>query len=212
MNTILNEIRNRTKYVLAGAAIVATVKLVKYGYELYQDRTSDYLEYNKLGNSLAMDHLIEDGQANLLTPGVVSTDLLASLIPSVEGLTINTSSSGNIVRDGMELEQTPVKEKRHRRIGTHKKRSYASDVIAECRVRFGCPINNPANRLAVRRFAMNLMYAHGLRPTHVCRIIDDVVEMIFVESDELIASRKLRPTLFGRIRAFFEGANPTQSN
>jgi len=205
------------KYALAGAAIVAIARQAYIvGKAIYHDRTSDYLKYNKLGDSLAMDNLTEE--TNVATPTPVptpstptSTSPLSEDIVDSFHVTASTPSTGNIVRNGMELEVTPVKEKRHRRIGTHKKHAYASDVIAECRVRFGCPSNNPANRLAVRRYAMNLMYSHGLRPTHVCRVIDDIVEMIFHESDELKRSRRLRTSWFGRVFAFF-GFNPSQSS
>lgn len=210
----IKQLRTCAKYALAGAAVVAIAKSAyKLGCAVYNDRSADYDLYNKLGDGLAMDHLIEDGQANLLNPEDVSSSALVSSIPSVEGITVVAvpNTSKNVIRDGMELEMTPVKEKRHRRIGTHRKHSYASDVIAECRVRFGCPSNNPANRLAVRRFAMNVMYSHGLRPTHVCAVIDDIVEMVFKESDQLIASRRLSKTIWGRIRALW-GPSPQQSN
>jgi len=205
------------KYALAGAAIVAIARQAFIvGKAIYHDRTSDYLRYNKLGNGLAMDNLSDDILAT--TPITSPTPLLFGTIQSTNlvvaaptSVTVSTPSTGNYIRNGMEIEMTPVKEKRHRRIGTHKKHNYASDVIAECRVRFGCPINNPANRMAVRRYSMNLMYAHGLRPTHVCRVIDDIVEMVFHESDELKRSRRLRTSWFGRVFAFL-GINPSQSS
>lgn len=200
MTNLVN--RDCAKYALAGAALVALARqTIKAGIAMYFDRTHEYIKYNKLGESLAMDHLVEDGQVNLLHPSEL-VDFSAQ-IPDVTSLVVSTpNSSPSLVRDGMELEMTPIKEKRHRRIGTHKRYSYASDVIAECRVRFGCPSNNPANRLAVRRFAVNVMYTHGCRVTHVAKIIDDIVEMVFQESDELRASKRLRPSWFGRILSY----------
>ncbi len=62
------------------------------------------------------------------------------------------------------------------------RRLYVSAVVAECKNRFGRPERTTANRLAVRKFALDRMTSHGLRPTHVHQALPMVVELTFCES------------------------------
>jgi hypothetical protein len=199
----INTLKRFARYALTGAA-VATSAYCAYRLReaILSDRSDEFDDFNSLGDDLAMDHLVEDNQVALSMRNNVERVELLSIVPDI------SSCVNNVVRDGMELELTPVKEKRHRRIGTHKRVTYTSTVVAECRVRFGLPIDNAVNRMAVRRYASNLMYTHGLRPTHVARILEDVVEMVFHESCELVNSRKLRGGLFRSIRGMFTSARP----
>jgi len=194
------KIQQCVTFALTGVAVTATVYPVYLAVRaIYFDRTDDFERYGKISDALAMDHLVDDAHVDLLNGGTIPSVSggLASILPDVSA----EIKKVNIVRDGMELEMTPIKEKRHKRISKHKKHQYVADVVAETRVRFGCPKDNDANRLAVRRFCMHLMYNHGVRPTHVGKVIDDVVEMIFHESTELKESRRLRSSIFGSLMA-----------
>lgn len=68
---------------------------------------------------------------------------------------------------------------------------YMVCVIAEVKNRFGRPQRNSANYLAVRKFTMDVMIRHGVRPTHINRMIDVVVGMVFVSNDNELYSDEL---------------------
>lgn len=63
------------------------------------------------------------------------------------------------------------------------KRLYVSALVAECKNRFGVPDRTNANKLAVRKFALDRMTSHGLRPTHIHQVLPLVVELTFCESE-----------------------------
>lgn len=60
---------------------------------------------------------------------------------------------------------------------------YVAALVAETKNRFGTPERTSANRLAVRKFALDKMTAHGLRPTHIAQALPLVVELTFCQSD-----------------------------
>lgn len=63
------------------------------------------------------------------------------------------------------------------------RRLYISALVAECKNRFGAPDRTSANKLAVRKFALDRMTSHGLRPTHIHQVLPLVVELTFCESE-----------------------------
>ncbi len=72
---------------------------------------------------------------------------------------------------------------------------YAATVVQTCKNRFGTPEDTRANRLAVRKFALDIMSSHRVRPTHINQIIDVCVDMVFVPNDVEQASMALRQSL-----------------
>ncbi len=76
-----------------------------------------------------------------------------------------------------------------------KPKSYAATVVQTCKNRFGTPEDNRANRLAVRKFALDIMSSHRVRPTHINQVLDLCVEMVFVPNDMEQAAMALRQSL-----------------
>lgn len=72
---------------------------------------------------------------------------------------------------------------------------YAAIVVQTCKNRFGTPDDNKANRLAVRKFALDIMSSHRVRPTHINQLIDLCVSMVFVPNDMEQAALALRDSL-----------------
>jgi hypothetical protein len=71
--------------------------------------------------------------------------------------------------------------------------------VMECKNRFGCPDKSQANRLAVRRFLLDLMKQHKVRPTHINSCIDVCVELVFIPNNNDLAAREIA-RCFGAMR------------
>jgi hypothetical protein len=105
----------------------------------------------------------------------------------------------------------PLKEWRK----TTQRKEYIKCVVQETKNRFGCPTNNPANRLAVRKHLLDNMRTHGLRPTHINQVIDVCVVLVLTPNDsEMLANaiersmevqsrRAMEVGFFRRILRFF---------
>jgi hypothetical protein len=98
--------------------------------------------------------------------------------------------------------------RRHRKI-RHRK-LYIQAVVAECKNRFGTPMDTPANHLAVRRFALDRMTAHNVRPTHIYQVLPLVVELVFCkatheeEAEQLAKMYRFQPW-WSRLRTWLTG-------
>ncbi len=62
------------------------------------------------------------------------------------------------------------------------RRLYVAALAQETKNRFGQPARTSANLLAVRKYALDRMTKHGLRPTHIHETLPLVVELTFAES------------------------------
>lgn len=82
------------------------------------------------------------------------------------------------------LDKEPIIERQHRRVHKRHAMPYAALVVAEVRARFGTPRRSAANELAVRRYARDIMMKHGLRPSHMSRLLPYVCQTAFVPSDD----------------------------
>jgi uncharacterized protein YjeT (DUF2065 family) len=75
---------------------------------------------------------------------------------------------------------------------------FIASVVLAAKVKFGVPRQDTAaiaasNRLVVRRFCSDLMTERGMRPTHISKFLDTVVEMVFIPSaGEILAKRLTR--------------------
>lgn len=148
---------------------------------------SDYIQFGTYGAALGVD--------------------VGATVPTPTEVPI-TSTAADWTLGGEKLE---IKD--HRRL-RHPGR-YMRCIVAVVKNRFGCPIDNAANRLAVRRCALEHMVRHGLRPTHINQVIDRVVEHVFIPNDsEVYASRlqqsraarqRYRAARRGRIRLWLNG-------
>jgi hypothetical protein len=86
------------------------------------------------------------------------------------------------------LESGTVKYSRDRlEVKNHKvvrnKAKYSKAVLAEAKIRFGTPSMNNANVLAVRRYVVDIMEKHGVRPSHIAEMAPLIVGLCFVKSD-----------------------------
>lgn len=97
--------------------------------------------------------------------------------------------------------------------GKRERRSYMNAVIALVKNTMGTPAYNPANILVARRIARQAMEAHGVRPTHISRILPLVVEAVFVESSHEHEARAWGHRVRARQATWFgtwSGAEPQE--
>jgi len=107
----------------------------------------------------------------------------------------------NMIAFNMEVDNTPIQERRHRRL-PHRRGAmrYARDIVAEIKCRLGTPKPTPANRMVVQRLARNLCETHGLRPTHAAKVIPMVVSAVFVPNDYEIEASEVFNCMESRVR------------
>jgi len=82
-------------------------------------------------------------------------------------------------------------EVNHNRISHHRRGEYIASVVDEIKNKLGLPKDNAANRLCVRRMAMQAMNGHYVRPTHQRLVIETIVSMVFVPDDMDILGAKI---------------------
>lgn len=150
-----------------GVGIVHTPCDLWRGYKIWrtQDFASDELE-------TFMDLDVDDALA---------VELIGNGDAVHIGPTTEVASGTNGVYT---LDEEPISEKHHRRVHKRHAMPYAAIVLAEVRARFGVPTRSAANELAVRRYARDIMSKHGLRPTHMSKLLPYVCQTAFVPSDD----------------------------
>lgn len=75
------------------------------------------------------------------------------------------------------------------------------------KVKFGTPVDEPANRLVIRKYVSDMMEERGLRPSHIMTYLDLVVELVFVPSESEVQARRLRTSRAWRDRhSFYKNA------
>jgi hypothetical protein len=87
------------------------------------------------------------------------------------------------------LAQDVVEVQAHRRV--KQPNPYARSVIMEIKNRLGCPAPNEANKLAVRRMAINSMERRKLRPSHIRATVELVIAGVFVPDEHDLRSAKI---------------------
>lgn len=78
--------------------------------------------------------------------------------------------------------------------------AYSRCVIQYAKNRFGRPESTKANRLAVRKYVLDHMTSHGVRPTHINQMIDVCVELVFIRNDSELKAQGLYLCEEARIR------------
>jgi transglutaminase/protease-like cytokinesis protein 3 len=76
-----------------------------------------------------------------------------------------------------------------------KRENYTRCVVMEVKNRFGKPERTQANMLAVRRYALDIMTRHGVRPTHIAQQLPMVVELVFASSAMELEAAHMQHTL-----------------
>jgi len=125
------------------------------------------------------------------------------------------------------VKQDVIEVEKHRRLNRRRRGEYIGSVVSDIKNRLGCPTDNAANRLAVRRMANNIMNKHGVRPTHIRSTIEVVISGVFIPDNEdilaaaidnslIAATQKRRLRSAGpqswtdRIRGMFGGVDTNQ--
>ncbi len=93
---------------------------------------------------------------------------------------------GKVSYDKAELEV-----KNFRVVRKHNRVSYTATLVADCKNRFGTPSRNHANVLAVRRFLLDAMKTHGVRPTMIAQMLPLAIEMVFIKSDDEMEAERV---------------------
>lgn len=75
------------------------------------------------------------------------------------------------------------------------KTRYMQALVMECKNRFGCPARSAANVLAVRRFLLDAMTKHGVRPTHIAQVLPLCVSLVFIQSDSELLGEEVLESL-----------------
>jgi hypothetical protein len=217
------------KLVIKGmkyTALLGAVAAVGYiYYRIKNDQSRRLLSTTRFADGLAMEYL-DDATIASNTPTPISWSCCRDIVvygthgykhsdiatqvwaldftgvlpnmPSVES-TINAHYSNK----GIELDRAKVIEKRHRRLPRCRRRGlFKSVVVNELKNKFGLPQDNPANRLAVRRMALNLVTNYGLRPGHTATIIDDICESVFLPNEHEIQAKGMRNSVLAIMRKF----------
>lgn len=90
----------------------------------------------------------------------------------------------NPVSTSTEADNYMVVRRMHRRL-------YVTTIVQQAKNRFGRPQATAANRLAVRKFLLDLMTEHKLRPTHINVMIDLALELVFVANDSELSADEI---------------------
>jgi len=166
---------------LAAVALGASLTAWKWRREEY---THKYIEeLNSIDCGLATDHLENGEEDKSLQPSIT--------VDEFQSTEVGTEIDGEIVgarewipRRGVGcLNVQPVEVPNHRRVRKGRQMKYMNCILAECKAKFGTPVQNEANRKAVQRFAGKLMSGHGLRPSHIREYLPMVVSMTFVPTE-----------------------------
>lgn len=123
------------------------------------------------------EFLALDVMDNIATEFVGNGDL-------VEMGPVGQNPGGSVQGAVAEYDMELVSVKQHRRIHKRHAMPYAATVLAEVRTRFGVPSRTAANELAVRRHAKDIMTKHGLRPTHMARLLPYICRVAFIPTDD----------------------------
>lgn len=91
-------------------------------------------------------------------------------------------STTGIIRGCGLIITAPIEIARHRKVRRGHRKMYSNCVIKECKLRFGVPSRNDANRKAIGRFADSIMAKHGLRPSHAAAALPSIVAATFMPS------------------------------
>jgi hypothetical protein len=100
----------------------------------------------------------------------------------------------NVIINNMEMDNTPTKEKRHRRLPRGRKHTinYVALVVCEIKNKIGLPEDNAANRMVAMRIGRTIMESHGVRPSHINQVLSTAVELVFIPNDAEVFSAMVR--------------------
>lgn len=157
--------------------------------------------------------------ANSSPEFVLADNELAAIMETVPGPPVPSAKVGGPSPVNAEEQKGPssvyrvchdvIEVPRHRRLPHHVKGHYAASIVSEIKNRLGCPAATAANKLAVRRMAINAMDKHGLRPSHVRSVIEIIVAGVFIPDEEDLRGAKIEQSnAAGELRQGVANAGP----
>lgn len=105
--------------------------------------------------------------------------------PSVE----STSVADDLPTPTVLVQPRTITVEESRSIGDKKR--YTHLLVLSVKNRFGLPVDNKANRLAIRKTLLDEMTAHGIRPAHIAQVIDVCVELVFIPNDDQLRAEQV---------------------
>jgi len=178
---------SRVNELLHNCDHIAEQQLVTPGVSEYYEE--DNVTYGVGGELFSVDpQAIHNNRNDSINPHVEGTDLLGFN-------TVNNQPQKQEVVSppgGVTIKPLHTKVENCMLLGNRK--HYMSSVICEAKNRFGTPEDTKANRLAVRRYCLDLMNKHGLRPTHIAQVLPVCVSLVFTNSDSDIYAKELEST------------------
>lgn len=85
------------------------------------------------------------------------------------------------------MDQSPMDVKQHRRV--REKLSCVREMIATCKCEFIDAKDTSANRKAIARYAKNVLKEHGVRPSHIARMLPLIIVGTLVPSKHEVTAR-----------------------
>nr|WPR18242.1 MAG: RNA-dependent RNA polymerase [Crogonang virus 49] len=154
-------------------------------------------------DALSTDFVSDDGRQEAL-PSVLVTKALTvyderaameTVHDAINRATVLSEVSINadteVTRGVATLSMSKVDVAQHRVVARRKRAPYMNTVVATCRLTFGVCVRSEANEKAVRRVAVNIMKEHGVRPTHMNKMLPYIVELVFIPSNDDIEAKAL---------------------
>jgi len=132
----------------------------------------------------------EPAQAESCT-AIISYTPMQWFRTAMSNVTAQPAVAVPVVSQTTVLETELFKERRHRRVGTHKRENYLKTIIAEIKAKMGTPENKEANRMVIRRLARGFMDTHGLRPTQQAAYMETIIEMVLTPGDEELRAHRM---------------------
>lgn len=145
----------------------------------------------------APDTLI-DAIVGTVLEGIVTAVVDNGVVDMATATAVEIMEADSVVNSGVgkassvyRVCQDVVETKAHRRLPHEKRGDYVGSMVSEIKNRLGCPKPTEANKLAVRRMALNNITQHGLRPTHVRTALELIVAGVFVPDEYDLEAAKM---------------------
>lgn len=100
---------------------------------------------------------------------------------------VTTPENGMV--NGIPVEVEPLVPRHPNKVACGR---YLKLVVMQVKNRVGCPVDNTANRLVIRRCLRNIMEEHGVRPSHINRYLPLGVELVLSPNDSEQMAQRVR--------------------
>jgi len=124
--------------------------------------------------------VVEERAIVLHVPALVGQVAVEGVCPPAAGVEVEEEPKASKVFVNC---QNVREEICNRRISRHRRGEYISGVSGTIKNKLGVPKDNAANRLCVRRMAVQLMDGHGVRPSHQRQVLEVIISMVFIPDE-----------------------------